>query len=48
MAGTIVAPQPIAVEEGAKILEESDLKFRVATELKEAAEGVVEAVKSAA
>ena len=44
----VVRIQGTNAEEGAKILEESDLKFRVATELKEAAEGVVEAVKSAA
>ena len=44
----VVRIQGTNAEEGAKILEESDLKFRVATELKEAAVGVVEAVKSAA
>ena len=44
----VVRIQGTNAEEGAKILEESDLKFRVATELKEAAEGGGEAVKSAA
>ncbi len=44
----VVRIQGTNAEEGAKILEESDLEFRVARELKEAAEGVVEAVKSAA
>ena len=44
----VVRIQGTNAEEGAKILEESDREFRVARELKEAAEGVVEAVKSAA
>ncbi|MBB30951.1 MAG: ADP-forming succinate--CoA ligase subunit beta [Gemmatimonadetes bacterium] len=44
----VVRIQGTNAEEGAKILEESDLEFRVARELKEAAEGVVEAVKSTA
>ncbi|MDA0745144.1 MAG: ADP-forming succinate--CoA ligase subunit beta [bacterium] len=44
----VVRLQGTNAEEGARILEQSNLKFRVARELKEAAEAVVDAVKSAA
>ncbi len=44
----VVRLQGTNAEEGARILEESDLQFRVARELKEAAEAVVEAVRGAA
>jgi succinyl-CoA synthetase beta subunit len=44
----VVRLQGTNAEEGARILEASDLEFRVARELKEAAEAVVAAVKEAA
>ena len=44
----VVRLQGTNAEEGARILEESDLKFTVARELKEAAEAVVATVKTAA
>ena len=44
----VVRLQGTNAEEGAQILEESDLEFRVARELKEAAEAVVKAVREAA
>ena len=44
----VVRLQGTNAEEGARILEKSDLEFRVARELKEAAEAVVEAVRGAA
>ena len=44
----VVRLQGTNAEEGARILEASDLEFRVARELKEAAEAVVAAVKDAA
>jgi succinyl-CoA synthetase beta subunit len=44
----VVRLQGTNAEEGARILEASDLEFRVVRELKEAAEAVVEAVQGAA
>ena len=43
----VIRLQGTNAEEGARILEESDLEFRVARELKEAADAIVEAVRAA-